>query len=158
MIAVEVTKIIGSKVKMDYNHIRKIECVILTNNLNTNDTRSQVFKALMHPVRLAILDELRSGEQCVCHLEAALGYRQAYISQHLMILREAGLVQDVRDGWNIFYRVVQPQVYSVIDASAGLLSNEANPSHRFKHAARPKAPCPCPKCNPGAEKSHPSKC
>jgi DNA-binding transcriptional ArsR family regulator len=50
------------------------------------------FKALAHPVRLQILDMLRSGEVCVCHMEAVLGKRQAYISQQLMVLRDAGLV------------------------------------------------------------------
>jgi ArsR family transcriptional regulator len=114
--------------------------------MKTYDEQSKFFKALMHPARLAILDELRGGEQCVCHLEAALGYRQAYISQHLMVLREAGLVQDVRDGWNIFYRVVQPQVYQVIDASAGLLPIDDPGLTRSTPARNPRSGCPCPKC------------
>jgi DNA-binding transcriptional ArsR family regulator len=46
------------------------------------------FKALAHPVRLQILDMLRSGEACVCHMETALNKRQAYISQQLMVLRD----------------------------------------------------------------------
>jgi len=58
-----------------------------------------LFKTLMHPARLEILEILRDGEHCVCHIEAVLGYRQAYISQQLSVLREAGLVQDRRDGW-----------------------------------------------------------
>ncbi|MEW6406696.1 MAG: permease [Chloroflexota bacterium] len=45
---------------------------------------------LMHPARLGILDLLREGEACVCHMEAVFGYRQAYISQQLMVLRDAG--------------------------------------------------------------------
>ena len=48
-------------------------------------------KALAHPVRLQILDMLRADDEvCVCHMEAAFGKRQAYISQQLMVLREAG--------------------------------------------------------------------
>lgn len=78
---------------------------------------TDLFRVLMHPTRLAILDLLRSGEQCVCHLEAQLGKRQAYISQQLMLLREAGLVADRRDGVNVFYRVTAPQIYAVIDAA-----------------------------------------
>jgi DNA-binding transcriptional ArsR family regulator len=118
--------------------------------------QSKLFKALMHPARLAILDELRGGEQCVCHLEAALGYRQAYISQHLMVLREAGLVQDVRDGWNIFYRVVQPQVYLVIDASTVMFSQESSISAQPIRSRNPRPGCPCPKCNPSTEKYSPA--
>src|SRR5512136_16802 len=92
------------------------------------DTQAKLFKALVHPVRLKILDILRSGEECVCHLEAALGYRQAYISQHLMILRESGLIQDRRDGWNIFYRVTRPDVFDLIDASVGMVGGNSSPA------------------------------
>ncbi len=73
--------------------------------MDAYQTQAQFFKILTHPTRLAILDVLRDGEQCVCHLEAVLALRQAYISQHLMVLRESGLVADRRDGWNIYYRV-----------------------------------------------------
>ncbi|MEK7328155.1 MAG: metalloregulator ArsR/SmtB family transcription factor, partial [Chloroflexota bacterium] len=88
--------------------------------MNNYEPEAKLFKVLMHPVRLAILNVLRDGEACVCHLEAALGYRQAYISQQLMVLREAGLVEDRREGWNIYYRVAKPEVFAVIDAAQGV--------------------------------------
>jgi len=113
------------------------------------DTQAKLFKALMHPVRLEILDILRSGEECVCHMEAALGYRQAYISQHLMILRESGLIQDRRDGWNIFYRVTRPEVFKLIDASAGIVGEELPPPEVTPPPRKKVADCPCPKCSPG---------
>ena len=106
--------------------------------------QAKVFKAISHPARLAILDVLREGEECVCHLEAALGYRQAYISQQLIVLREAGLVQDRRDGWNIFYRVAKPEVFQTIDLMQG--TNSSKPQKiKLKD-------CPCPHCNLEAEK------
>ncbi len=107
------------------------------------------FKALAHPARLAILDALRGGEQCVCHLERALGMRQAYISQQLAVLKEAGLVQDRRDGWNIYYFVSRPDIFAVIDAA------QAAPGARgrttIRRAAR-SARCTCPKCRPERER------
>ena len=120
--------------------------------MNSDETQSKIFKALSHPARLAILKELRHDEQCVCHLESMLGYRQAYISQHLMVLRDAALVEDRRDGWNIFYRVIEPKVFAILD-SAGAIANSAlteaaspDSSHSRKSARKTKA-CPCPKCN-----------
>ena len=107
--------------------------------------QSQLFKVLMHPTRLAILDELRGGEQCVCHMEAVFGLRQAHISQHLMILRDAGLVTDRRDGWNIFYQVTRPEIYAVIDAMNEFSGVEQDTSN--KPAWTGKHTCPCPKCN-----------
>lgn len=104
-----------------------------------------LFKTLMHPVRLAILDILRDGEQCVCHMEAMLGLRQAYISQHLMVLREAGLVADRRNGWNMYYYVIKPEIFTVLDAMNAITGKT---SRRILHLHAPKE-CPCPKCNVG---------
>ena len=64
-----------------------------------------LFKALAHPKRLAILETLRDAERCVCEIEEALDLRQAYVSQQLTVLREAGLVCYRKDGWNVYYRI-----------------------------------------------------
>lgn len=103
-----------------------------------------LFKLLSHPSRLAILQVLRDGEECVCHLEAALGLRQAYISQQLMVLRQAGLVMDRREGWNVFYRVARPEVYALLDAALATVQPVDAPLQLFRHE-KPAA-CPCPKC------------
>jgi ArsR family transcriptional regulator len=105
------------------------------------EDQTQIFKVLTHPVRLAILDILRDGEHCVCHMEAHLGYRQAYISQQLSVLREAGLIQDRRDGWNIFYRVTDARVYTLLDA-VQIMTGKTTPPLSEEGVA-----CPCPKCN-----------
>lgn len=113
-------------------------------------TQSQIFKLLIHPTRLAILDILREGEQCVCHMEAMLGLRQAHISQHLMLLREAGLVTDRRDGWNIFYQVGKAEIYQVVDAM-NALSGAPDSSQVVAEMKQKHHNCPCPKCNPGKD-------
>lgn len=112
--------------------------------MDNYQTQAQYFKLLMHPTRLAILDILRDGEQCVCHMEAILGLRQAHISQHLMVLREAGLVADRREGWNVFYRVTQPKIYMIIDAMRYF--SGAENSAVSKPSLTTKFPCVCPKC------------
>jgi DNA-binding transcriptional ArsR family regulator len=60
------------------------------------------------PARLEILLIVGAGEACVCYLESRLGYRQAYISQHLMALRQAGLIDSRREGKYVFYRRIKP--------------------------------------------------
>lgn len=112
-------------------------------NVDIYAPQARLFKVLMHPVRIAILDLLREDEECVCHMEAFLGFRQAYISQHLMVLREAGLVTDRRDGWNIFYRVSRPEIYEVLDSAARMLGIPPAP----RLIQPPEHLCPCPKCN-----------
>ena len=111
--------------------------------MNSYETQSEFLKAVAHPTRLAILDILRDGEQCVCHMEATLNLRQAYISQQLMILKEVGLVESRRDGLNLYYRVIKPGIFDVLKALSsvtGIITKM--PAH--KHA---QVECPCPKCN-----------
>ena len=123
--------------------------------MSIEDRPVRLFKALMHPARLEILDVLRDGEQCVCHIEAMLGLRQAYISQQLSVLRDAGLVQDRRDGWNIYYHVADPQVYAIIDAARRMTGSDRSlPAQADARgqatgpASGKSAACPCPRCNP----------
>ncbi len=104
------------------------------------DLQSQVFKMLTHPARIAILNILRDGEHCVCHMEAHLGFRQSYISQQLAVMREAGLIQDRRDGWNIFYRVKTPDIYTVLDAVQKLTGQMVDSSDERV------VKCNCPHC------------
>lgn len=106
------------------------------------DVQARLFRALMHPTRLAILDILRGGEQCVCHLEAVLGQRQAYISQHLMSLRQAGLIDDRRKASRVYYRVVDSAVFRVLDAA------RAYGGEQFTWVGLTSDRCDCPKCKP----------
>ena len=111
------------------------------------DDLAAVFKTLMHPTRLAILGILRQGEECVCHMEATLGLRQAYISQQLSVLREAGLVSVRRDGWNIFYQVTRKEVYGVIDAARAMLPKSSQKRLAMFLAMPKVGACECPKCH-----------
>jgi DNA-binding transcriptional ArsR family regulator len=112
--------------------------------MDTYEGSAKLFKALMHPARLEILDILRDGEHCVCHIEAALGYRQAYISQQLSVLREAGLVQDRREGWNVHYRVTRPQVFALLDVAIAMLGGQPA-KRKWLHTVE-LGNCPCPRC------------
>jgi DNA-binding transcriptional ArsR family regulator len=108
---------------------------------------AKIFKMLMHPARLAILQLLRSGEECVCHMEAVLGYRQAYISQHLSLLKEAGLVQGRKEGWNSYYRVIQPDVFEIIDLATDISGTKRKIPARQFDVNQILSTCACPKCS-----------
>lgn len=102
---------------------------------------------LASPQRIAILVAIGKGEACVCHLEAALGWRQAYISQHLMALRKADILQDRREGRYVYYRLKSASWLDLIiaaatqsglsaDAVSSLINTQTYPS------------CACPHCGP----------
>lgn len=97
--------------------------------------------ALTHPVRLRIAGILAEQEACVCQLQAVLGLRQAHVSQHLMVLRRAGLLQERRHGTFIFYRIGDPgapQVLRSIRRGAGVEDG-------LRFPTRQRA-CSCPQC------------
>ncbi|MEP7357530.1 MAG: metalloregulator ArsR/SmtB family transcription factor [Anaerolineales bacterium] len=112
-----------------------------------SELEARLFRILSNPARLDLLACLRDGEACVCHLEAALGLRQAYISQQLAVLRQAGLVQDRREGLNIYYHLAEPRLAPVLDA-ARQATGQSGPARRLQSV--PLAACPCPKCNSAA--------
>ena len=101
--------------------------------------------AISSPQRIAILLLIGKGEACVCHLETSLGWRQAYISQHLMALRKADILQDRREGRYIFYSLKDASILDLITASATLngLPTEAV-SKLINTQVNPS--CECPQC------------
>ena len=108
---------------------------------------SELFKALSQPARIEILLAIGSGEACVCHLEARLNMRQAYISQQLMALRQAGLLETRRDGRYIFYRLADPAALALISQAAQVLQIPAEKMARTG-VELALAACPCPHCEP----------
>ncbi len=120
-----------------------------TNIIIPERAEEQISKLLFligQPARIQILLVIGAQEACVCHLEAALGMRQASISQHLMVLRKAGLVITRREGRNIFYHLARAEVMDVLERAAQLAGSPA--AVRSSLQARPIAGCPCPQCNP----------
>ncbi len=72
--------------------------------------QAEVFKALGHPGRMAIVHALGNGEVCACELAAVAGVGASTASRHLGVLRQAGVIADERRGQQIFYRLACPCV------------------------------------------------
>ncbi len=72
--------------------------------------RARIIKALAHPTRLFIVDELSRGERCVCELTDMIGADISTVSKHLSILRDAGIVENDKRGLKVFHRLKAPCV------------------------------------------------
>ena len=72
--------------------------------------QAQVFKALAHPGRLLMVEELSRGERCVCELAELVGSEMPTVSRHLAQLRHAGIVEDEKRGAQVFYTLRTPCV------------------------------------------------
>ena len=114
------------------------------NSLLEEKTAS-LFSALGNPFRVRILLEIGEGEACVCHLESALKKRQAYISQHLMALREAGLLETRRDGKYIYYRLSRPDFLDLIHNASRLAGFDHAQVSKIETSTHVEI-CDCPIC------------
>lgn len=84
-------------------------------------TRVRVLKALAHPTRLFLVEELARGERCVCELTDLVGHDVSTVSKHLTVLRKAGVIGSERRGQQIHYRLLVPCVLDVFDCVEGVL-------------------------------------
>ena len=75
----------------------------------------KICKALGHPVRFRIIKFLADGPHCVCELNEDVEFSQSNLSQHLKILKEAGLVKSEKEGLKIFYRLTNPDISHLIE-------------------------------------------
>jgi len=108
---------------------------------------SKLLESISKPARIQILLAIGEDEACVCHLEAILGYRQAYISQHLMVLRESGILDTRREGRFVFYRLCDKRILELIQeagAIAGVPAEEIQPVKSIEKSFD----CGCPSCQP----------
>ena len=72
-------------------------------NKELYEQKAKIFKALSNPVRLEIVDFLIDGEKCVCEIVEQLEYEQPHISKSLIKLKEAGIIQDRKEGLRVYY-------------------------------------------------------
>jgi len=84
--------------------------------------KSEIFKALGHPTRLRIVEELVDGEQCVCVLLEMFDIDMSTLSRHLSVLKNAGILADERRGKNIYYSLKCPCLMNMIECMEEVLS------------------------------------
>jgi DNA-binding transcriptional ArsR family regulator len=113
--------------------------IFIMMNMSSVEQVASLLQAIGQKARLQILLAIGEEDPCVCHLKATFGWRQAYLSQHLMALRKAGLVLASRQGRNIHYRLSDPRLLSILHKVAEL-RNAPLPD------LAPSPECGCPNC------------
>jgi ArsR family transcriptional regulator len=95
------------------------------------EARARVVKAMAHPTRLFIVDELsRRDERCVCELTEMIGADISTVSKHLSLLKAAGIVEDSKRGNMVFYRLAIPCVAQFFNCIESVLRGNAGQSRR----------------------------
>ncbi|MBN1764607.1 MAG: helix-turn-helix transcriptional regulator [Sedimentisphaerales bacterium] len=89
------------------------------------NARAEIVKAIAHPTRLFIVDELAGGEKCVCELTKMIGADISTVSKHLSILKNAGIVQIDKRGTQVFYQLKCPCILRFFDCVESVLKETA---------------------------------
>jgi DNA-binding transcriptional ArsR family regulator len=116
-----------------------------TNQQSFEEKIRQLFEVIGKHVRTRIILAIGKGEACVCHLEAVLGLRQAYLSQHLMALRTAGILTTRRDGRYIFYRLQDMRLLELIQMAEVIVRIPKKDLESLSLNAT-ISQCKCPSC------------
>ena len=85
--------------------------------------KAEFFKALAHPLRIAVLDALRNGESGVNDLCATLNVEQSSLSQQLAVLRGRNIVVGRKEGLNVFYSVRDDTIFKLLDVARQIFNN-----------------------------------
>jgi ArsR family transcriptional regulator len=98
--------------------------------MNTEERRlykmkAEVIAAAGHPIRLAMIDFLKDGEQCVCDIARHVGARQSNASRHLAVLLKTGIVEQRKDGLKMMYSLRTRCVLNFMQCVTGVLRERA---------------------------------
>lgn len=88
------------------------------------EARARVLKAMAHPSRLLIIEELEQSERCVCELTEMIGADISTVSKHLSVLRQAGIVADDKRGNQVYYRLRIPCMLKFFDCVESVLESQ----------------------------------
>lgn len=94
--------------------------------METNDLdelHAELCKVFTHATRIRILELLRDGEETVGTLADSLDVAQPHVSQHLMVMRHAGVLENRRDGPHVYYRLADPRILKAFDTIREVLTD-----------------------------------
>ncbi|MFC1628974.1 ArsR/SmtB family transcription factor [Gemmatimonadota bacterium] len=85
------------------------------------ELEAELLSLLGQSTRLRLLAMLRDGELCVCEIHPAMPEDQSVISRHLGKLRQMGILESRREGVSVFYRIIEPGVFAILDLADEIL-------------------------------------
>ena len=87
--------------------------------------KAKILKALAHPTRLWMAEQLEQGERCVCEFVEPLGLDFSTVSKHLSVMRQAGLVEDDKRGKQVYYKLKVPCVLNFMHCIEEVIATNA---------------------------------
>jgi len=96
--------------------------------------QAEVAKAIAHPLRIAIIDFLKDGEQCVCDIAEHIGSERSNVSRHLSLMVNAGVLEYHKEGLKVIYRLKCPCILDFFSCVTSVLRQQAKESEKLLKA------------------------
>ena len=91
-----------------------------------SEAKAKILKALAHPTRLWMTEQLANGERCVCEFTDAIGADFSTISKHLSVLKQAGVVEVDKRGKQVYYSLKVPCVLKFISCAESVIKSQVS--------------------------------
>ncbi|MHC4617529.1 MAG: ArsR/SmtB family transcription factor [Planctomycetota bacterium] len=95
------------------------------------EKQAEIAKAIAHPVRIAIVDFLKDGEQCVCDIAEYVGAERSNVSRHLSVMVNAGVLEFRREGLKVIYKLKTPCVLDFFSCITACLKQQLKESEKL---------------------------
>ena len=98
------------------------------------ERQAEVAKAIAHPLRIAIVNFLKDGEQCVCDIAEHIGSERSNVSRHLSVMVNAGLLEYRKEGLKVIYRLKCACIVDFFSCVSRVLKQQAQDNERLLRA------------------------
>lgn len=107
-------------------------CIVVDKNRQLlYEKQADILKGLAHPLRVAILDFLRDGPQCVCYIAEHIGSERSNISRHLAIMVNAGVLKSHKQGLNVIYELKMPCVLKFFSCLSACIKQQGKETEKL---------------------------
>lgn len=98
------------------------------------EKQAEIAKAIAHPLRIAIIDFLKEGEQCVCDIAESVGSERSNISRHLSVMVKAGVLEYRKEGLKVIYKLKCVCILDFFSCVTDVLRQQAKENEKFLRA------------------------
>jgi len=95
------------------------------------EKQAEIAKAIAHPLRIAIVNFLKDGRQCVCDIAEHIGSERSNVSRHLSVMVNAGILDYRKEGLKVIYRLRTPCILDFFACVTGVLKQQAKDNERL---------------------------
>jgi len=98
------------------------------------EKQAEIAKAIAHPLRIAIIDFLKNGEQCVCNIAEHIGSERSNVSRHLAVMVNAGVLEYHKEGLKVIYKLKTPCILEFFSCVTSVLKQQAKDNQKLLSA------------------------